>query len=133
MKIDVLGFNQPHSCSLLAPQEVSMNISCMHKNIIKNNLLDCYEKDYKAIGGSEMPAEILNMALKRINNPVSITIKESMRITIFNDVSEQIFSFGITNSKEVWRLANIFTNKEYGYHVSYLSWKVHTLLKAIRF
>ena len=133
MKIEALDVNQIYSRDFLSSKNdnVSLHFHSMPQSKIRNNVLNSYEKDYEAVGGNKIPTEILNMILKKII-PVSTIPNKSIQLELFDQICKQISSLGIRNSKEIWRIAYIYTKIEYGHRISYLSWKLHVLLKSLR-
>lgn len=95
------------------------------------NPLHCFYTDYKKLGGSAVPKEVLNMAIQQINSPQTIAFENSIKLTIFQAIAEQVFEMGITSQKDVWRIADIYTQNNFGYKINFLKWQYYRLLSKL--
>ena len=101
----------------------STHIPVVSAQQIEKMPLHCFYSDYKKLGGSSLPREVLNMAIQQIIAPQKFSSTRSIKLAVFQSIAEQILKMGITNQKEVWRIACIYTQIEFGYKFSYFKWQ----------
>lgn len=108
-----------------------INIPIIDTQKIEKMPLHCFYTDYEKLGGSALPKEVLNMAIQQINSPQAIAFENSIKLAIFQAIAEQVFKMGITSHKEVWRIADIYTQNNFGYKINFLKWQYYRLLSKL--
>ena len=103
------------------PYTTHIPIICAQQ--IEKMPLHCFHSDYKKLGGSSLPKEVVNMIVQQITIPENIIHQGSIELAVFQAIAEQILNMGITSHREAWRITCIYTQIEFGYKFSYLKWQ----------
>jgi len=117
--------------STTAKNHLTVDVSSMPSKNISENLMQCFYKRYRTIGGESLPKDVVNMAIQRAQLPHTIQANGSVMRSIFFDIAEQFEAMNIHSSREVWRLTCIVTQSEYNFTISYFSWYSQKILRAL--
>jgi len=120
--LNSISIDSQLSFRFIGDEQYQISVSAMATGAIEKNCLHCFYAEYSALGGKSLPKDVVNMVIQQVSIPQSVLSKNSIKKAIFVHIAKQISATKINSRKDIWRLANIVTEHEYGFSISYIKW-----------
>ena len=98
------------------------NETIQSNNYIQSQPLHCFYSQYIALGGINLPKDIVNMVIQQVDTVSALKHAENKQFAIFRNITKQISILQIKSTRDIWRLSTVITEREYGFKVSFIKW-----------